>query len=148
MPIPKSVVKIKRNGVEFVSNVDRAQYTIAELSRAALRDSAKLVRRRMLDEGRKLKNHKRGRRMPNSFQFWLRRREGDLQIGIKHNTWYGVEQELGTNNQPKRAILRRSVFENIDQIRIIQGKYLSAIEDDNRARGLIDEDEAVGDDRD
>ena len=36
MPLPKSVTKIKKDGIEFVSNVDRAQYTIQELSRAAL----------------------------------------------------------------------------------------------------------------
>jgi len=34
---------------------------------------------------------------------------------------------------------------NIDQIRIIQGKYLKSIEDENRARGLINEEEEVAD---
>jgi len=39
------------------------------------------------------------------------------------------------------------VMGNIDQIRIIQGQYLKAIEDENRARGLINEEEGVGDER-
>jgi HK97 gp10 family phage protein len=146
MPMPRSVTRVRRDGVEFVSNVDRAKYTIQELSRAALKDTAKLLRRRMLDKARKLPGMRRGKRIPNTFQYWVRRRETDLQVGIKHDTWYGVEQELGTSKQPKRSIIRDTVYENIDQIRIIQGKYLSAIEDENRALGLIDEDEEVGDD--
>lgn len=146
MPMPRSVTRVRRDGVEFVSNVDRAKYTIQELSRAALKDVAKLIRRRMLDKARKMQGMRRGKRIPNAFQYWVRRRETDLQVGIKHDTWYGVEQELGTSNQPKRSILRDTVYENIDQIRIIQGKYLSAIEDENRAAGLIDEEEEVGDD--
>lgn len=62
-------------------------------------------------------------------------------IKVKHGTWYGVDQELGTNNQPARHILRNTVYNNIDQIRIIQGRYLSAINDDNLAKGLISEEE-------
>ena len=41
--------------------------------------------------------------------------------------------------------LLKEDYENIDQIRIIQGKYLSAIENENLARGLIDESEITGD---
>lgn len=144
--MPRSVTRVNRNGVRFTSNVDRAQYTIQELSRAALKDVAKLIRRRMLDKARKMPGMKRGKRIPNAFQYWVRRRETDLQVGIKHDTWYGTEQELGTSGQPKRSILRDTVYENIDQIRIIQGKYLSAVEDENRALGLIDEEEEIGDD--
>lgn len=146
MPMPKSVTRVRRNGVEFVSNVDRAKFTIQELCRAALKDVAKLIRRRMLDKARKMPGMKRGKRIPNAFQYWVRRKETDLIIGVKHNTWYAVEQELGTRNQPQRSIIRSTVLENIDEIRIIQGKYLSAIEDENKAIGLIDEDEEVGED--
>ena len=82
---------------------------------------------------------KRSKRPYKSTQYWIRKRETDLQIGFKHDTWYGVLQELGTKNQPKRDILRGTVMENIDDIRRVQGQYLSAIEDENRALGLIDE---------
>lgn len=146
MPMPRSVVKIKRDGVEFVSSVDRAQYTITELSRAALKDTARFLRRRMIDKLKQLRGMRRARRPYRSTQYWVRRRETDLLIGIKHDTWYGVDQELGTRNQPKRSIVRDTTFENIDTIRLIQGQYLSAIEDENRALGLIDEAEEVGDD--
>lgn len=147
MPLPKSVTKITKDGVKFTSNVDRTQYLLRELQRAALRDTAKYIRRRMIEKLKKLPGMKRSRRLYRSTQYWLRRRESDLQIGFKHNTWYGVEQEMGTSNQPKRSILRDTVYEDIAQIRIIQGQYLSAIEDENRALGLINEEEAVGDEQ-
>ena len=77
--------------------------------------------------------------MPNAFQYWVRKRDGDLQIGIKHGTWYGADQELGSKNQPRRAILRDTVYENVSEIQKIQGQYLSAIEDELKAIALIDE---------
>jgi hypothetical protein len=146
MPLPKSVTKIKKNGIEYTSDVDRAKYLLVELQRAALRDTAKLVRKRMIDKLKELPGMKRNKRIYNSSQYWLMRKETDLQIGFKHGTWYGVDQELGTKNQPKRGILRDTVYENIENIRIIQGKYLSAIESENRASGLIDEGEVKADD--
>jgi hypothetical protein len=145
MPMPKSVTKIKKDGIEFISNVDRAQYTIEELSRAALRDVAKLLRKRMVQELKTLPGMKRHRRIYNSTQYWVRRRETDLQIGVKHDAWYGVNQELGTKGMPKKGVIRETTFKHIDDIRRIEGQYLSAIEDENRALGLIDEDEEVGD---
>ena len=57
----------------------------------------------------------------------VRKKENDLQIGFKHNSWYGALSELGDKNQPKRGILRDTVFENIDTIQEIQGQYLSAL---------------------
>ena len=143
MPMPKSVTKINRDGVEFISSVDKAQYTIQELIRAAQRDTAKLIRRRMIEKLKRLPGMRRNRRIYSSTQYWIRRKEGDLQIGFKHDSWYGAKSELGTQGQPARGILRNTVFENIDQIRIIQGQYLSAVNDENKALGLIDESEAV-----
>jgi len=147
MPIP-SPIKIKKNGVEYVSKVDRAKYTLLELSRAALRDTGKFIRRRLLDDVRKLRGLRKGKRPPNAFQTWVRKRETDLQIGIKHDTWYGVGQELGTKNQPKRDLLRTAVFANLDEIRRIQGAYIKEIEDENRALGLINENDEGRDQND
>lgn len=142
MALPKSVTKISRDGnVTFTSNVDRINYTIEELSRAALRDTAKYVRKIMVTQLKTLPGMKRSRRIYRSTQYWVRRRETDLQIGFKHDSWYGARSELGTHGQPARNILRDAVYQNIDQIRVIQGKYLSAIEDENRALGLISEEE-------
>ena len=147
MPLPKSVVKINKNGLKFTSNVDRVQYTLQELIRAALRDSAKLIRKRMIKKMRTLPGLHKSKRPYRSAQYWVRKRECDLQIGFGNSkqgltgdNWYSIQQELGTKNQPKRGILRDTVFESIDDIRRVQGKYLSAIEDENKALGLIDED--------
>lgn len=138
MPLP-SAVKITKNGVEYTSKVDRCKYLLVELQRAALRDVGKLVRRRVLDQVRKRRGLRRGRRPPNAHQYWVRKRETNLQVGIKHDTWYGVHQELGTANQPQRSMLRDAVFHNLDEIRRIEGVYLSAIDDENRALGLVAE---------
>lgn len=145
MPIPPSVTKIKKDGIEFISHVDRAQYTIQELSRAALKDVAKLLRKRMVQELKKLPGMKRHRRIYASTQYWVRKKECDLQIGVKHDSWYGVNQELGAKGMPKKGIVRETTFKHIDDIRRIEGQYLSAIEDENRALGLIDEEEEIGD---
>lgn len=152
MAIP-SPMKFKKDGVEFVSNVDRCNYTIRELTRAALRDVGRYVVRQCTRKARRLEGLGRTRYIQKRFQFWVRKQEGDLQVGI-HNvmknknpgeTWYGMDQELGLNGQPKRAFLHDSVYDNIRTIRDIEAQYLSAIEDEQRALALIDEEETFGD---
>lgn len=152
MAIP-SPMKFKKDGVEFTSNVDRCNYTIRELTRAALRDVGRYVVRQCTRKARRLEGLGRTRYIQKRFQFWVRKQEGDLQVGI-HNvmknknpgaTWYGMDQELGLNGQPKRAFLHDSVYENIRTIRDIEAQYLSAIEDEQRALALIDEEETFGD---
>ena len=144
MPLPRSNMRINRQGVQYTSNIDRASYTLKELSRAALRDVARMLKYKIRQEFNKLPGMKKqNKRFKSAYQHWLRKNEGDLQLGIKHNTWYGVDQELGTKNQPKRDILRSVVMNNLDEIRRIQGQYLSAIEDENRALGLINEGEEI-----
>lgn len=141
MSVPKSVVKFSRNGVTYISSVDRVNYTIRELTRAALRDVGRFVARTCNSQAMKLPGLKKSRRTrgkSSAFQYWARKKECDLQVGIKHNSWYGVEQELGTNRQPKRGILRKSVYDNIPTIIDIESKYLSALESEARALALID----------
>lgn len=139
MSIPKSVVKIKKDGVEFVSNVDRASYTIRELTRAALRDVGKLVCKRT-----RQKIKRRTGRLSKNTQYWVRKKEGDLLVGFKPGGFYGGFQELGTEKQPKVGALYNAVKENINTIRDIEGKYLSAIEDEQKALRLIEEEEYTG----
>lgn len=86
MPLPKSVVKIKKDGIEYTSSVDRVKYTLEELSRAALRDVAKLIRKRMIVKLKKLPGMKKNKRLYKSTQYWVRKRETDLQMGFKHDT--------------------------------------------------------------
>ena len=150
MALPRSVTRITRDGVSFTSNVDRTKYLLKELERAALRDTAKLIRKKMIAKIRKLPGMKRSKRPYRAVGYWVRSIEADLQIGfgntkkgLSGDTWYAVQQELGTKNQPKRGILRGTVMENIEDIRRVQGQYLSSIEDENRALGLIDENGAA-----
>ena len=152
MAIP-SPMKFKKDGVEFTSSVDRCNYTIRELTRAALRDVGRYVVRQCTRKARRLEGLGHTRYIQKRFQFWVRKQEGDLLVGI-HNvmknknpgeTWYGMDQELGLNGQPKRAFLQTSVYENIRTIRDIEAQYLSAIEDEQRALALIDEEEIFGD---
>ena len=152
MAIP-SPMKFKKDGVEFTSSVDRCNYTIRELTRAALRDVGRYVVRQCTRKARRLDGLGHTRYIQKRFQFWVRKQEGDLQVGI-HNvmknknpgeTWYGMDQELGLNGQPKRAFLHDSVYENIRTIRDIEAQYLSAIEDEQQALALIDEEETFGD---
>lgn len=151
MPIPKSVVKFSKNGVTFTSSVDRAQYTITELTRAAMRDVGRLITRECAIRVRQISPQMRKAKWaPKRYQYWVRKRESDLQVGIE-NTKYGAETawwadqaELGTNNQPKRGILRGSTYDHISDIRKIEAQYLSAIDDELKAQQLIDEREEEG----
>lgn len=131
MGLPNAKMKIDKKGVKFQSNVDAAQYLITELCRAALRDVAKLLRKRMISKLKRLRGMWRGKRIYESTQYWVRKKETDLQVGFKHNTWYGVLQEFGDKNQPKRNILRGTVLENLDEIQQIQAQYLSALNEQN-----------------
>lgn len=152
MSVPKSVVKYDKNGIKFVSNVDYCQYTIQELTRAALKDVGTFVCRQCntnafklwkgLRHDGKMANRIKGKK--SAFQYWVRSRSCDLQVGIKHNTWYGVAQELGTSKMPKKAILRTNVERNIKTIVEIESKYLPWVDDQVQAMKVIDENEMQG----
>ena len=137
MPLPKSV-KFSKNGVEFLSNCDRIQYTISELTRAALRDTGKYICR----EARKKIKRKTGRLAKNT-QDWVRTKSGDLQVGFKRGGFYGIFQEIGTSKQPKIAALTESTENNISTIRKIQHQYLSAVGSES-AESMISEGEYNG----
>lgn len=149
MSVPKSVIKFDRNGVKYESSCDKAQYTIKELTRAALRDVGKFLCRetnKQAQQFRGMKKSKRVRGKSSAFQYWARKNECDLQFGCKHGTWYGERQELGTKNQPKKAIMTTTTENNIAEIIKIESQYLSALEDEATALSLISEEEYQGGD--
>lgn len=131
MALPNAKMKIDKNGVKFLSNVDAVEYSLKQLIKAALRDTAKFLRKRMIEQFKNLPGMKKSKRIYNSTQYWVRKQENDLQIGLKHNTWYGALSELGDKGQPRRDILRNTVYDNIDTIQEIQSTYLSALNDEN-----------------
>lgn len=147
MGVPKSVIRLNKDGVQYVSSCDKAQYTIRELTRAALRDVGKFVVRRCNDAAMKLPGMKKSVRVrgrTSVFGYWARKIECDLQVGIRWDTWYGVAQELGTSKMPKHGILRNTTYDNIAEIIKIESQYLSALEDEAEALALIDEDDYEG----
>lgn len=129
MPTAKMKIKSKKGNVTvtYESKVDQAQYLITELSRAALRDTGKYIRKLVIGDVRKLRGMKRNKRPYTSAGYWVRRRETDLQVGIKHGTWYGINQELGDKGMRKVGALRNSTYDNLGQIQQIQSQYLSAL---------------------
>lgn len=150
MPLPKSVTKIKRNGVEFVESVDRANYLITELTRAAMKDVARYILRIVWKEVRGINEFtKKMRYSGGRYQYWVRKKECDLQLGIENTkngaetAWWADQAELGTAGQPKRGFLRSAVYDNIDMIRKIESQYLSAIEDELNAASMVDEEENI-----
>lgn len=150
MSVPKSVVKINRNGVQYTSSVDRASYTIVELTRAAMRDVGRFLVRTANSKAMKLKGLKKSRRVrgrTSTFLYnvpWAKSGLPHLVVGVTDSTWYGVEQELGTSKQPKRQILRNSAHDNIAKIIEIESKYLSALESEAAALSKISEQEYKG----
>ncbi len=152
MSVPKSVVRFRKNGIEYTSSVDRASYTIVELTRAALRDVGKYLVRQANSKAMKLPGLKKSRRVrgrSSTFLYnvpWAKTGLPHLEVGVKHGTWYGEQQELGTSKQPKRQILRNAAHDNIAQIVEIESQYLSALEDEAKALRLISEEEYGGGD--
>ena len=150
MSVPKSVIRFKKGNVEYTSNVDFACYSIVELTRAAMRDVGKYLARTANSEAMKLKGLKKSRRVrgkTSTFRYkvpWAKTGLPHLEVGVTHDTWYGVEQELGSSKQPKRAILSNSAKKNIAKIVEIESKYLSAMEDEARVLSLISEEEYKG----
>ena len=140
MSVPRSVVKFKKGTVEYTSSVDFAKYAIQELTRAALRDVGRFVSRCSISAAMQLHGLKKSRRVrgkTSAFQFWVRKQETDLQVGIKHGTWYGVAQELGDSKMQKLGILRNTTYDNIPTIVEIESKYLSALESEAAALAMI-----------
>ena len=150
MPLPPSVTKINKDGIEFVSSVDRCSYTMKELCRAALRDVGKFIvitANKQAQRLHGLEKNRRVRGIKGSFQYWVRHKYEKyptLQVGIKHGTWYGTEQELGSSKMKKLGILTNTTQDNIDTIVKIESQYLSALENEAEALALISESDYPG----
>jgi hypothetical protein len=134
MSLPKAV-KITKNGVEIISNVDRIQYTLKELERAALRDVGKLVCKRTRQ---KIKRRSRKNSIHKYIQYWVRSKQDvpDLQVGFKPNGFYGLYQEIGTSKDPKIGALSDAAESNIKDIIKIEQQYLSAVGTEEAERKL------------
>lgn len=150
MSVPKSVMKIDRKGVTYTSSVDRASYTILELTRSALRDVGRYLARTMRSNARKLPGSQADRFVrykTAGFIFkvpWAQSGLPHLEVGVTPESWYTEAHERGSSDQPRRGILRDTTYANIAKIVEIESKYLSALEDEAEALRLIHEGEYSG----
>lgn len=149
MSVPKSVTKITKDGVEFTSNVDRVNYTMKELCRAALRDVGKFVCKRFAQSYYARFKKFRGRvgRFTQYFVMHKYEEVPILQVGMKTNAFYGGFQEVGSSKTAKLGLLQGAVEDNIEEIVKIESQYLSALEaDDTIATGMISDEDYEGGD--
>ena len=151
MGAPKSVVKVNKNGVTYESNVDACNYYLFELTRAALRDVGKYVKRKWKEKYYQT-FHKRSGKGPKALFLKVYSSKNTqyprLELGLPHahigknvEGFYSFFQELGTSRQKRLHLLTSCVEENIATIVEIESKYLSALEDEAAALKLIDETE-------
>lgn len=145
MSIPKSVMKINKDGVQYISNCDKASYTIQELTRAALRDVGKFVCREFRTNYYNTFKKQSGR-VGKACQYWVRYKQPkpNLQVGIKPNGFYGLFQEVGSSKTTKLGLLTHAVQDNIAKIIEIESQYLSSLESEARALALIEEEDYEG----
>jgi len=138
--------------IEFRDYTDLADYSIRSLTSFALNDIGKyicnnvrqLMRADFPSLGRK--------RVTRSYQYWVRKKEGDLIVGIKnpyagrkasaptssgerdYDAWYNMGLETGMQGKikiPRKAYFETFVYGHLDMIRKIEASYLSAIDMDN-----------------
>lgn len=150
MSVPKSVVKINKNGVQYTSSVDKCQYLIFELTRAALRDVGKFCCRKFRDSYYKLFKRRTGE-AGKSVGFKVFSNENTkyprVQIGLKKAAkgFYSMYQEFGSSKTKRLGLLHKAVEGNVAEIVKIESQYLSALEDEATALALIDVAEMEGD---
>jgi len=161
---PKPATKIKhkqgKTEVTLISNVDRVNYTIEELTKAALRDVGKVLKV-YIKERTPVKTGL----LQKSWQHWVKKErttgEIKLQLGVysakqakKKNQGYAHHAHLvllghATVNGgfvPGNNFFYDVVKENLGLVRDIEGQYLSAIEDEQTAIRLAEEEESKAED--
>lgn len=140
MPTPKSVVKIDKDGVKYESFADQANYYLFELTRAALRDVGKYVRKMFYNayyQTFQKKTGKGGKAI--QVKVWSSRNTTAPRVSIgwkkgRADGFYSWFQEIGTKgkSQMRRyGILQRVVQENVGEIQRIESQYLSGIGDES-----------------
>lgn len=148
MSAPKSVVKFNKNGVSYESSVDKASYYMFELSRRALMDVGRYVRKQFVDSYKATFKQHTG--LANkSIQYKVFSSKNTkyprIEISFKGTKgFYSSFQEFGTSTIPKRGLLTHAVEDNIAEIIKIESQYLSALEDEAEALALVNEEELEG----
>ena len=151
MSVPKSVIKFKKGDVIYTSSVDRVKYTIQELTRGALRDVGKYMRSQYRTTFHSMLKRRSGL-AGSALQYWVRKQEGDLQIGLWKTKkpakgFWGGFYEIGNaeHNIPKLGIMKKTVMNNIQKIIEIESQYLSELSKDDPDLSGLSEDEYESD---
>lgn len=150
MAVPKSITKISKDGKAYVlyeQSVDRVNYTIRELTRAALRDVGKFICKNVkLAYYRSFTKHDGDAGRAFQWGVLYKKKNIELQVGVKrkHMGFYGRYEEFGSSTTPRYALITHTVQDNIPEIIRIESLYLSALEDEARALSLISEEEYEG----
>lgn len=155
MGAPKSVIKIKKKdgkcSVEYVSNVEQVEYYMFELCRGALRDVAKLLKKKAQENFYnefKKRTGGAGQAIAINTKVWSSKstKYPRLQIGLSNKglkRWFFF-QEVGTSKTPKKAILTNTAKDNIAEIIKIESQYLSKLSQEaSRLQSLVGEGEST-----
>lgn len=148
MSMPKSIVKIKKGEVTYISNVDAVKYSIRELTRGALRDVGKYMRSKYKEYFYNFTKKHSGL-AGGALQYWVRSKECDLQLGLwktrkPSKGFWGGFYEIGSTEHkiPKYNIMYNMVEQEKAKIIEIESKYLSALNGEaSHISRLIDEKE-------
>ena len=153
MSAPKSVVKMNKNGITYTSNVDACEYYIFELTRAALRDVGKFLKKQFRENYYRTFRRKTGEGgKATKVKVWSSKntKYPRLEIGLptgKVPGFYSYFQEVGTSKTPKYALLTHAAQDNIATIVKIESQYLSGLSGEaERLNHLINEGETDADD--
>lgn len=148
MAAPKSVIKINKDGVKYESNVDACSYYMHELSRAAMRDVGKYVKKKWQEayDSHFTKHTGHGRKATSVKVIASEKTTAPrVQIGLKTGKvdgFYAYFQEFGSSRQKRLGLLRHAAEDNIAEIVKIESQYLSGLSDEaSRLESLIDENE-------
>lgn len=152
MSAPKSIVKYKKSGIEYVANFDAASYYLYELNRAALRDVGKFVTKKFKEAFYSNFNKITGNAGKATHYKVIAGQKTTaprVYIGLtnqKNDGFYAYFQEFGTTHQKKLGLLTKTVNENISEIIKIESMYLSGLsEEADRLAGLVNEGDYEGD---
>lgn len=156
MAMPKSVVKTQKNRktgqieYTFVDNVDRVNYTLKELCKAALRDSGKLLTKRV-KEATPVKTGTLKKAWDKKVVKDKSTGEYMLIVGTRkkkaatdkkpyaphaHLVLFGHKTVNG-KTIPGNNFFEKITHQSIEDMRSIQSQYLSAIEDEFKAQEII-----------
>ena len=131
----------------YKSNIKNVKYALTACEMAAFKEIGKYLRtevRKNVHKGLETRTYKtktgtlvkvRPGRLRRSIGFGIMRKFKYLQIGSK--AFYAPMIELGTQYISPDSFLEKTVKENIDRIRLIAGKHIKEIEQENIDIGLL-----------